>query len=159
MSVGTINFGGLTNYMKLFKKRNQDNTLKDFNNSRGMIDPFVDIRREALLEEYANQNQQYHKDNSEESRLRMIEISEQLSPKSSQKKSFKLFGKKEKFEEKYCHTCKHNLKLHHKKGRSTGCRKCGCLRTLEEIMNPSDNGHDNAITAIDTVEDKVIGDT
>lgn len=141
--------------MKLFKKRNKDNVLKSFNEARGTIDPFVDIRREALLEEYANLNQQYQKDNSEEARIRMIEITETLSPKSLQKRSFKLFGKKEKFEEKYCHTCKHNLKLHHKKGRSTGCRKCGCLRTLEEIMNPSDNGHDNKIIGITIEEDEV----
>jgi len=144
--------------MKLFKKRNRDNTLKVFNEKRGTIDPFVDIRKEGLLEEYANLNVEYQKTNSEEVRQRMIEISEILSPKSLQKqeqKSFNPFKRKEKYEEKYCHTCKHNLILHHKKGRSTGCRKCGCLRTVDEIMNPTDNGHDNKITKIDISEDQI----
>lgn len=116
-------------------------------------------KREELLQEYAELNEKYKLDNSEDIRLRMVEISEELSPKPLQKpekKPSNLFKKKEKYEEKYCHTCKHNISFHHKRGRSTGCRKCGCLRTIEEIMNPIDNGgHKDEIIKIDITEDGV----
>lgn len=128
--------------MKLFKKRQKENVIETYHNISKQ-DETID-RKEDLLEEYTDLNEKFKIDNSEETRLRMVQISEELSPKPLQKiekKPFKLFKRKQKYEEKYCHTCKHNLTLHHKKGRSTGCKKCGCLRTIEEIMNPTDNGH------------------
>lgn len=147
----------MENDLKLFKKRQKESIMEQFDNT---IKPIIDNNnREELLEEYSKLNELYKIDNSEKARLRMVEISEQLSPKSLKKEDKKpssLFKKKEKFEEKYCHTCKHNLNLHHKKGRSTGCRKCGCLRTLEEIMNPTNNGHDNKIISITVEEDEII---
>jgi len=141
--------------MKLFKKREKENIdyEKSFTKDELIKEQInQNSNREELLEEYSKLDVIFKANPSEETRLRMVEISEQLTPKSLQKKEkkpFKLFKKKEKFEEKYCHTCKHNISFHHKKGRSTGCRKCGCLRTIEEIMNPTDNGHDNKIIILD----------
>ena len=137
--------------MKLFKKRQKEISIEK------PTEFFDKMNREELLEEYAKLAELYKIDSSEEVRLRMVDISEQLSPKNliTVKKSFWSFKKKQKYEEKYCHTCKHNISFHHKRGRSTGCRKCGCLRTIEEIMNPTDNGHDNAIIKMDITEDQV----
>jgi len=143
--------------MKLFKKTQKEEIIQDRNFTQ-KLDLFSNkITREELLEEYTKLNELYKTDSSEEIRLRMVEISNKLSPPSlnKEKKPFKLFGRKEKYEEKYCHTCKHNIAFHHKRGRSTGCRKCGCLRTIEEIMNPTDNGHNDSIIKIDITEDQV----
>lgn len=131
--------------MKLFKKRQEKVLSNAFTDIQEPVQNTDVDHREELLNEYAELDLKYKLSQSEEVRLRMIEISEELSPKvllQKEKKSFNIFKKKKKFEEKYCHTCKHNLSFHHRKGRSTGCRKCGCLRTVEEIMNPIDNGHD-----------------
>lgn len=147
--------------MKLFKKRQKENIdyAKSFPRDELLKEQVkINNDREELLEEYSKLDIVYKASQSEEARLRMVEISEQLSPKSLQKKEkkpFNIFKKKENYEEKYCHTCKHNLNLHHKRGRSTGCRKCGCLRTVEEIMNPSDNGHKDEIIKIDITEDQI----
>lgn len=38
-----------------------------------------------------------------------------------------------KLDEVYCNICKHSIKQHQKGGKSSGCNKCGCLSTIEEI--------------------------
>jgi len=139
--------------MKFFKKREKPNNeyrdafTKDeqLNYSKPDLN---ETKREELLEEYHSLEESYKLEQSEKTRLRMVEISEILSEKQKEKekKPSKLFGKKEKFEDVYCYTCQHNINLHHRNGRSTGCRKCGCLRTKEEILNPTDNGHDKDFT-------------
>jgi len=137
--------------LKLFKKRQKERMLSEPNSF------FGEMNTEELLLEYNKLGELFKVDNSEEVRLRMVEISEKINSVVTikEKKPFKLFNKKQKYEEKYCHTCKHNLILHHKKGKSTGCRKCGCLRTIDEIMNPTDNGHKDAVIKLDIAEDKI----
>lgn len=34
----------------------------------------------------------------------------------------------------YCNICKHHVVAHQQKGRSTGCRHCGCLLTVQKIL-------------------------
>lgn len=60
-------------------------------------------------------------------------------PDLPKKKSFlDIFKKKKepslKNVEAYCHSCKHGIMAHQYKGRSTGCRECGCLITIQKIL-------------------------
>jgi len=38
-----------------------------------------------------------------------------------------------KLDEIYCNACKHSIKQHQSGGVSNGCKKCGCLTTIEDI--------------------------
>jgi hypothetical protein len=64
---------------------------------------------------------------------------------TSMLKSKPLFKKKSKtgFDIKslgdiYCPDCKHHVNTHQSHGKSQGCKKCGCLRTITFIANASD---------------------
>jgi hypothetical protein len=40
--------------------------------------------------------------------------------------------------EAYCNICKHTVQQHEYQGKSEGCLKCGCLKTVQDILNTND---------------------
>ena len=70
----------------------------------------------------------------------IIDLNE-IIPKKKQKIKFNLSGifKHKKFSklrgiEAYCNICKHTVQQHEYQGKSEGCVKCGCLKTVQEIL-------------------------
>lgn len=66
------------------------------------------------------------------------ELKPRLNPDRPQSFFEKLFKiKKEqtlKDVEAYCYKCKHGILAHQHKGRSTGCKECGCLVPIQKIL-------------------------
>ena len=132
--------------MKLFKKRDDVVEEKKPEKLR-----YKENRYQDLIKKYEELQSEFNKTHEEKTRLDMITVSEELQSKKPKVKAEKKKEEKKpfsfrklRFNEKLCHTCNHSINKHHKKGRSTGCR-CGCLRTIEEIMNPNDNGKNKII--------------
>ena len=71
----------------------------------------------------------------------IIDLNEIIPNKQEKKIKFNISGifKHKKFSklkgiEAYCNVCKHTVQQHEYLGKSEGCVKCGCLKTVQEIL-------------------------
>ncbi len=136
--------------MKLFKKTKEEELVKSptlvketWIQSDKKINP---------LDKYNRLQKQFSISPTEEIRLEMVALSEQMNkdaPKPSKfeklrfKPGFKRKRQTMKNVEAYCPECKHLIQKHCKGNRSSGCSKCGCLADIKTILaankiNPAD---------------------